>query len=129
MSEAMILVVFGGIFALTGVVVFGQTMMERKKCSKVTTGTVKEITPEEETEEKKKKKKVSYTTIEYTVGEETYLQKTETGSTMNAHYVGEKIEIHYDPENPKKAYWGTNEFLSLVAGIVFTSVGVRIIYS
>ena len=48
---------------------------------------------------------------------------------MNAHYIGEKIEIHYDPQNPKKAYWGTNEFLSLVAGIVFTSVGVRIIYS
>lgn len=129
MSEAMVLVMFGGIFTLTGVIVFAQTMMERKKCSKVTTGIVKEITTEEDTEEKKKKKKVSYTTIQYTVGEDTYLQKAQTGSTMNAHYVGEKLEIHYDPENPKKAYWGTNEFLSLVAGIVFTSVGVRTIYS
>ncbi|MCI8397446.1 MAG: DUF3592 domain-containing protein [Clostridia bacterium] len=129
MSEAMILIIFGGIFALTGVIVFGQTMIERKKCSKVTTGIVKEITTDENTEQNQKKKKVSYTTIEYTVGEETYIQKSETGSTMNAHYIGEKIEIHYDPQNPKKAYWGTNEFLSLVAGIVFTSVGVRIIYS
>lgn len=129
MRESIILLIFGGIFLLVGVIVFAQTMMKRKKCSGVTTGVVKEVTTDREVQKDSNgihSKVVFYTIVEYTVGEQKYIQKSLTGSTANAHYVGEQIEIHYNPENPIKSYWGTSNFLGLFTGTIFGLVGLGI---
>lgn len=129
MKESIILLIFGGIFLLVGVIVFAQTMMKRKKCSGVTTGVVKEVTTDREVQRDSNgihSKVVFHTIVEYTVGEQNYIQRSSSGSTANAHYVGEQIEVHYDPENPIKSYWGTSDFLGLFTGIIFGLVGLGI---
>lgn len=70
MKESIILLIFGGIFLLVGVIVFAQTLIKRKKCSGVTTGTVKEVTTDREVQRDSNgihSKVVFHTIVEYTV--------------------------------------------------------------
>ena len=102
MGEKITLIVFGAIFMLLGAVALIKTMQKRRKCSGVTMGIVKEVKTEngedKDPNAKRSRKKAYYTTVEYKVGEETYLQKSGLSSTMNIRYVGEKITVQYNQE-------------------------------
>ncbi len=128
MSESIILLIFGGIFLIIGVVVFAQTFQKRRRCNAVTAGVVKAVRTKRQTEDSGKDKKAIFrTTVEFSVGDKTYIKDAIYGSTMNAHYVGEKIDIHYNPEDPNQAYWGTSDFLGIFSGVLFGVVGLGLI--
>ena len=62
--------------------------------------------------------------FEYTVDGNTYIKKSASGSSSCPYYIGQTIEIHYDPSNPNTYY--VKSGLNIVLGIIFSIIGLAV---
>lgn len=137
-------IIFGGVFALIGIIVIFLGIKKQKVCTEVTVGKVIDISREVShsnidnptTNEfqvgnfsisSRQTKQVDlYPIYEYEVDENKYIKKSNT--TVNGAFVGQTVNIIYNPDNPSEFYVGKGGMKSqIILGIAFVIMGIIVI--
>ena len=125
-------IILGAIFAILGFVVIIVSARKIKVCTEITTAKVIDISRERSrnTNNNYNQSGISFGTngeislypvYEYYVGENRFVQKS--SSSKRAVFVGQTIEIHYNPNNPAEIYDGKN-IMPIILGAIFVIVGI-----
>ena len=69
-----------------------------------------------------------YPTIDFYIGNERITVKLQYGVSYNTYQVGQKVLVHYNPNNPKEFYIDGNKSKK-VFGIVCLMVGIALVVS
>ncbi len=127
-------IIVGVVFSVIGIIVSINWLIKKYDCTEVTTGKVVDISKEVTTRNTDNyhggiynnvSQEISlYPIVEYTVRDNKYVKKLNTNSNMA--FVGQEIEVHYNPQNPNKCYFGKN-LTQIIFGVLFTIAGVAMI--
>jgi len=135
------------IFIAIGIFLIFYSIRKQQKCTEVVTGTVVDISREEHFDSSSNSRGSNssisidghsinfgnsnrnirlYPIYEYTVGENTYVKRS--SSSSSSAFIGQKVEIHYNPENPNDFYVGNN-IIGIIVGVIFVVVGLFIAFT
>ena len=123
----MMMFILCGIFLLiTGVLIVANRQIKKSHCTGVTKGKVTDIIRQKHRErDSEGETTIStsfYPVLEYTVGENTYVKKSSSGSSVSTYFIGQEIEIHYNPEKPEE-YYANQNIGPMIVGMGLSIVG------
>lgn len=139
------IIVIGIVFIIIGLIICVVGVRKQKKCTEVTEGKIVDIAREVRSGDSNKSYtggiqigRVSigsepreiylYPIYEYKVNGNTYVEKSTTNS--NGAVIGQTVEIHYNPNNPRDFYSGKSGIIiQIVLGIIFSIIGIVVIFT
>lgn len=123
---AVIFIFFGVLFLGIGLGFNAYNSRLEKKCTDKTTATVVDIKSQQTSRRKNGHHTVETVTyapvVEYTVDGKKFKKSSNIYSSNNDNYIGEEIEIYYDPNDPQQVYI-KDENASEIFVLVFSLIG------
>ncbi len=133
-------VIIGLIFACIGALLAFLGIKKQQNCTEVTTGKIVDISREirDDTDYDSSPSIVIgsrytgreialYPIYEYTVGENKVTAKS--NESVNGAFIGQTVEIHYNPDKPNEFYVGKNgNITQIIGGLITAIVGIVLIF-
>lgn len=115
---AVLLLLIGGVLAFIGITGPDFLTVNTRSCTETATATVTDLELHTTTNQKKHSTHRSYAPVyEYEVDGVTHINVGEVASSPAKYKVGDKITIHYDPDDPGKSYFNdTSKYYRIIYG-------------
>ena len=130
-------IVFGLIVACVGMLVMVLAIKKQMNCTEVTTGKIVDISREirENTNydsssitRQTGREIILYPIYEYTVRGNTITAKSD--KSVNGAFIGQTVEIHYNPDKPNEFYVGKlGNIIQIIGGLIFVVAGIAIMFA
>ena len=123
----------GLIFLVVGILFTLSAILKKKSCTSTIEGKVIDISRERQISHNSRDRYGSYTNsgelafypvFEYSVNGNIYIKKSSSGSSTSKYFIGQSIDIHYNPQNPNQYYVNPEFTTRMFSGIISTIVGL-----
>lgn len=119
-------IIFGLFFALVGILAFVKELSKRKNCKVLTEATIIDIVRETSRDSEGNTTRSLIPILKYTVSGNIYVK--ESSSSSRTSYIGKKVKIYYNFQNPNEFYI-KGSLGGVITGLIFSIIGIAILYS
>ena len=129
----IIFILVGILIAIGGIFIIVSRQIKKSHCIELTKGKIIDIVRQKNreiatagTREIDRNVTTSfYPVYEYTVNGNTYVKRSSSGSSTPTFFIGQEVDIHYNPENANE-YYANQNIAPIITGTGLTIVGVII---
>lgn len=118
-------IAIGIIFTCAGILVAILEIKKQLICTELTTGKVVDISREVRDNTDTGREIVLYPIYEYVVEGNTITAKYDR--SVNGAFIGQTVDIHYNPDKPNEFYTGKlGNIIQIIGGIIFVVAGITV---
>lgn len=114
------------LFIIIGIIMIVLFIKKKTECTAETEATIIDIEEKHESRSDSngnyRYETYLYPTYEYIVDGKKYIEKS--SSNLNGAFIGKKVKLHYNPQNPEQFYSKNDVFILFVVGIAFIAFGI-----